>query len=74
MVSISTKNWYILMASYLKCGHHYTQKILLEIINKNNKGIYTHDLYKQNDMWLNTCPYIDYYIFLNVLERFKMAL
>ena len=52
----------ILLTSYPKCGHHFTQKICLEIIKMNHDGKYCPDLYKSGDLGMNTNPFIEYYV------------
>ena len=48
----------ILLASYPKCGHHWLQKICMEIIKKNHNGKYASELYKTGDIGSITCPLI----------------
>eukprot|EP01084_Bolivina_argentea_P111225 198523_1 len=63
------KSWFpikddndILITSYPKCGHHFTQKICMEIIRANHDGKYTPDLYKTADMGVNTTPWLEFYL------------
>eukprot|EP01084_Bolivina_argentea_P111227 198527_1 len=63
------KNWFpfnqtndILITSYPKCGHHFTQKMCLEILNANHNGKYTSELYKTSDMGFGTMPYVEFYV------------
>lgn len=52
----------LLISSYPKCGHHFTQKICLEIINANHNGKYCPELYQTGDMGSNTTPLIEFYV------------
>eukprot|EP01084_Bolivina_argentea_P281869 482367_1 len=65
----NAKTWFpfkaendILITSYPKCGHHYTQKLCLEIIKAHNNGIDTPELYKDADIGLNSVPCLELYV------------
>eukprot|EP01084_Bolivina_argentea_P204795 349793_1 len=64
-----SKTWFpfkadndILISSFPKCGHHFTQKICLETIKANHNGKYCPELYGTADMGINTTPFIEFYV------------